>query len=138
MFSVQAKLNLFMSDLLFGYAPVYISQSRLFETHIFLYIVMRAFFIFFYFLSWKQHLPQISSKVSLLDFNFSKLWFVIPQFSQTRPARDVFLVFSNTFKNKIRQNKLVGLFIFFSRNHPSTLDMLKNELITVQRRIQEY
>ena len=70
---------------------VYVIQSRQLETQVFLYIIVRAFFIFSCYI---QHLRQIPSKASVLDFAVSKLWSVISNFRKIDLVADISLAFS--------------------------------------------
>ena len=60
---------------------VYIIQSQLFETQIFLNIVVRAFL---YYNAVNNTFANFSKR-PLLYFTSSKIWYVIPPFSQNRP-----------------------------------------------------
>ena len=112
---------------------VYLIRSRMFQMQIFLHIVVRASL----FLSTPSAHFQQSACVCV-EFHFKQLWSVIPQLSQNRSRLRCFSSFlKNFFKYAQVEQTCVLSNLFFSRNQPATIDMLKNILVTVQRRIQE-
>ena len=113
-----------MFSFLFLFLVVYTIQSRMFETQIFLYIVMEAFFILY---CCNQHLQEISSKASVLIFTLRKLRSIISQPSQNRPRLRCFSSFLKNLFNYTYLEQACVLSILFQQAPAGCSDILTKQ-----------